>query len=116
MKNLTVFIGPKVITPDQIDDIEELDFDRLPVREIFPFILDEEPDLLIPVVTSDDLSDLITYEEMSVPLFPVILGDAIIHHVAPAVFVDDIEDFKDLQPVSVTQLPKDCSIFPKLFN
>ena len=107
MQNITVLVGEKIISADQIDLIDQLDFALLPVVDIQSVLEDTEPDLLIPVVTSDDLTDLITYDEMKIPLFPVILGDQIIHHVEPSVIIDEIKDLKDVTPVPVDQLPKE---------
>ena len=75
--NLTVLVGPKLITKDKIDDISSLDFSALPtVQDFFQTIVDSNPEMVIPIITEDNVADSITMEELKLPINPIFLGKA----------------------------------------
>lgn len=108
--NLTVFVGPKFITNDQVDDIPTLDFSSLPeVEDIFATVLDIAPEMVIPILTEDNVADAITFEEMPIPSYPKFLGQAQVFYVEPVTIITDVEELKNMTFTKPSEVPK-CDV------
>ena len=92
-EELTIAVGSKIIPPGT-DTVDEKIIESFPDEEdIVQTVIDKNPTVVIPIITENNVADLISLEETNLPVAPIFIGEPIISHVEP-VKVDDINDMK----------------------